>query len=319
MGRIMKNFLFFLLLVVLFMFLAAGCDSESRAVVDFSNTIAETQRQDDSGKRPLKAAVGAMVSPQETHEIYRQLFLYVSRRVGRELELVQRKTYAEVNELLGKKGLDLAFICSGPYVSGRKSLNLELLAAPQVQGGHVYRSYLIVKKTSPFTRLEDLKDRTFAFTDPASNTGRMAPTFWLAQLGERPESFFKDVIYTYSHDNSILAVARGLVDGAAVDSLIWDYYQEKDPVFTSKTKVIRRSEPFGIPPIVVPQALDPELKKHLRDIFFNMHMDPEGRQILSSLMIDRFIQPQDDWYQSVEVISRFGMHLAGSRDEFEKP
>jgi len=84
----------------------------------------------------------------------------------------------------------------------------------------------------------------FAFTDPDSNTGRLVPTFWLSQIGERPESFFSKTIYTYSHDNSILAVNRALVDGAAVDGLIWEYYHRKNPVFTSKTRVIRKSEPL---------------------------------------------------------------------------
>ena len=47
----------------------------------------------------------------------------------------------------------------------------------------------------------------------------MVPKYWLALIGERPETYFKSTNYTYSHDNSIIAVARSLVDGAAVHEL----------------------------------------------------------------------------------------------------
>jgi phosphonate transport system substrate-binding protein len=90
----------------------------------------------------------------------------------------------------------------------------------------------------------------FAFTDPDSNTGAMVPRFWLAQLGETPESFFSKTIFTYSHDNSILAVAKGLVDAAAVDGHQWEYFERFNPGYTSKTRVIRKSQPFGSPPLV---------------------------------------------------------------------
>ncbi len=43
-----------------------------------------------------------MVSPKETLELYRQLLTYLGQKTGKDLELVQRKTYGEVNELLGE-------------------------------------------------------------------------------------------------------------------------------------------------------------------------------------------------------------------------
>ncbi len=123
-----------------------------------------------------------------------------------------------------------------------------------------------------------------------------------SSLGGAPEDFFSKIIFTYSHDNSILAVARGLVDGASVDSLIWDYYQAKDSRWTSKTRIIRRSEPFGIPPVVVSPALDPAVKETLGTVLFTMHEDPQGKAILDELHVDRFVPPQAAWYESVKAL-----------------
>lgn len=119
-----------------------------------------------------------------------------------------------------------------------------------VRGEPFYLSYLIVNRNSAFQTIEDLKGRVFAFTDPESNTGALVPKYWLARIGQSPDRFFKETVYTYSHDNSILAVARGLVDGAAVDGHKWEYYNRRNPYYTARTRVIKKSEPVGAPPPV---------------------------------------------------------------------
>ncbi len=96
----------------------------------------------------------------------------------------------------------------------------------------------------------------------------------------------------------------GLVDGATVDSLIWEYYHHKDPVFTSKTRVIKKSIPYGIPPLVSHRELPSGLKKRIRKLVLSMHLDPKGREILKELMIDRFIKPQEDWYTGIRRMAR---------------
>ena len=297
---------FSLRFLIVFLLLTYGCGrSGDSQVVDFNKTIPV----DRPGEQPieqdsLRVAVAAMISPKETFGYYRQVLDYIGNHLGREVQLIQRKTYGEINELFGKGEIDLAFVCSGPYATAKKKYGFELLATPQVKGSHFYHSYLIVNKTSLFQRLEDLRGRVFAFTDPESNTGKLVPTYWLKQMGERPEPFFGKIIYTYSHDNSILAVARGLVDGATVDGLIWEYYNQKDPTFTSKTRIIRKSEPYGIPPLVASKNSPHKLKESMRRLLFSMHGDPEGQQILSELMIDRFIEPKEEWYDSIRQMKR---------------
>ena len=305
-----KNSLFILFLTIsasLSFLYACGGETDAR-VVDFSKTVVIEQPGKETSDNPtFRMAVAAMISPKDTFVYYRQLLDYIGHRLGREVQFIQRKTYGEINELLGKGQIDLAFICSGPYVAGKEKYGFELLATPEVQKSHFYQSYLIVNKTSRFRNLNDLRGHVFAFTDPDSNTGKLVPTYWLSQIDEQPETFFSKTIYTYSHDNSILAVAKSLVDGAAIDGLIWEYYHRKNPIFTSKTRIIRKSEPYGIPPIVASPFLAPDLKNRIRQVLFAMHRDPGGKKILEELMIDRFTSTQDAWYDSIR---NMGLEIA---------
>lgn len=306
MGR--KVFLFFTFLFVCGFppMIHHGCGSETDyKVIDFSETrpVDHPEKAQDKTDVP-RVAVAAMVSPRETLSFYRELLDFIGRELGLDVTLVQRRTYGEINELFPKMEIDLAFICTGPYTLGREVYGFEALATPVIRGEPFYRSYLIVHKDSALETLSDLEGRVFAFTDPDSNSGNLAPTFWLSEMGRTPERFFKDVIFTYSHDNSILAVAKGLVDGAAVDGHIWEFYNQRNPFYTSRTRVIKKSRPFGSPPLVASEYMDAGRKARISDIVLTMHEQPEGARILNELMIDRFVPPEEAWYAPVKDIYR---------------
>ncbi len=95
------------------------------------------------------------------------------------------------------------------------------------------------------------------------------------------------------------------MDGAAVDSLIWEYLDTKEQKWTGQTRVILKSDACAIPPVVVSPGIDHELKEKLRSAFLNMHSDPEGRKILKTVLIDRFTVIEDSAYDSIRQMEAF--------------
>ncbi len=260
-----------------------------------------------NGKLPLRVAIAAVISPRGTVQSYQPLLDYLGEKTSRPVELIQRQTYAEINDLIENGSVDLAFVCTGAYVVGQRDFGMELLVAPQVKGRTVYYSYIIVPADSRAESLDDLRGQVFAFSDPMSNTGYLALTYMLQQRGETPDSFFKKFIFTYSHDNSIKAVAEKLVGGAAVDSLVYHFTVEREPEYGQKTRVIEASPPYGIPPVVVHPALNPDLKAQLRSILLHMHEDKRGQEALREVDIDRFVSIDDSAYDSArEVVDAVG-------------
>ena len=280
--------------------LFSGCSKrEEPRKIDLERRSGQVVRTGDGAKQRLRVAVGGMITPKAGFGYYKQFLDYLGERTGRTVEFVDREDYAEINELVRTGQVDVAFVCGGPYVDGHKAFGMELLAAPQAYGKAVYYSYIIVPKNSAVTKFRELKGKTFAFTDPLSNSGKLVPTYMLAKMGETPDRFFKKYIFTKKHDMSIKAVAQGVVDGAAVDSLIWEYENRTSPEFTSGTKIIERSPPYGIPPVVVRKGLDPELKERVRQVFLDAHRDEQGAGILKGMMVDRFVRIEDSAYDSI--------------------
>lgn len=254
---------------------------------------------------PLRIAVAAIISPKGTAESYGALAAYLGDALGRPVELVQRRTYAEVNDLIAAHSVDVAFVCTSAYVSGNDEFGMELLAAPQIDGKRVYYSRLIVPSDSTADDISDLRNKVFAFTDPMSHSGRVYPTYLVQQLGETPDTFFARTFFTYSHDKAIRAVAEGLADGAAVDSLVLDHALERNASLRGQLKVIHQSPAYGIPPVVVPprpEGVSPQQRALLQDALLTMHTNAEGRRILVDLGIEKFVPIDDSAYDSVRAL-----------------
>jgi phosphonate transport system substrate-binding protein len=247
---------------------------------------------------PLRVAVAAVISPRGTVESYQALLDYLAKKLDRPVELVQRRTYAEINDLVESGLVDMAFVCTSAYVAGHDKFGMELLAAPQVNGETVYYSVLVVPADSLAQSMADLQGKVFAFTDPISNTGRNYPTYLVQQLGSTPEQFFARTFFTYSHDDALRAVASGLADGAAVDSLVYDFAILREPELAQQTRIIHRSPPFGIPPVVVRPGLRPQLKADLQSLLIDMGNGAEGRQALQVIGVEKFVVIDDADYNS---------------------
>lgn len=276
---------------------------------DVSVALAKRTSQRDTPALPPDAskfrfAVAPVLSPRATLENYEALAAYLGERLERNVELIQGKSYAEINSLVRSGDVSLALVCSGAYVVGRREFGMEALAVPVVNGGKTYRSYLIVPASSTASKWDDLRDKTFAFTDPLSNSGRLVPVYVLSQMGTTPEKFFRDSVFTYSHDKSIGAVAEGLVSAAAVDSLVYDFMVQRDPFLDDRVKVIWRSPPYGINPMVVHPNVSPERRHKLEAVFLGMSSDPRGQEVLKRLGIDSFDRAEPQSYDKIEAMIR---------------
>jgi phosphonate transport system substrate-binding protein len=282
--------------------LVSGCAKQvPNDVIDLSN-LQELPQNGDAQITPLRLAVANVISPEGTLESYEKLLTYLGNELGRPIELVQRRTYAETNDLVRNGEVDLAFVCTSAYVVGKEEFGMQLLVAPIVNGEAVYYSELIVPAESNADTMEDLEGAVFAFTDPMSNSGRVYPTSVILGMGETPETFFSRTFFTYSHDQAILAVANGLADGAAVDSLVLDYALRRDPSLVDKLRVIHRSPAFGIPPVVVSSSISPQLFVDLQDLLLQVHLDQDGREALDELDIDQFVVIDDSAYDTVRAL-----------------
>jgi phosphonate transport system substrate-binding protein len=288
----------FFLLLLLFLAACAPQNTQPAGTVDLSD-LQPLPTPAGYEFVPLRLAVAAVISPKGTLESYSPFIEYIEKKLNRPIELIQRRTYLEVNDLLEHGEVDVAFVCTSAYVEGHDTFGMELLAAPQVDGKIVYNSILIVPADSPAQNMTDLRGKVFAFTDPISLSGRVYPTSMIHALHFTPEEFFSRTFFTYSHDEAIRAVANKVTDGAAVDSLVLQFALERDSALKDKIRVIHISPDFGIPPVVVSPFTRPQVKMEIQSLLLGMSSDPDAREALAAMGVDQFVLIEDRAYDSV--------------------
>ena len=223
---------------------------------------------------------------------------YLEESTGRSVELVTRRTYQEISALLISSQLDGAWICSPPFLT--YETQLELLAVPIWNGKPLYRSYLIADAHREASSIDDLAGDIHAFSDPDSNSGYVATAAELARKGLRPETFFRQIFFTYGHENVVRAVASGLAQSGSVDGYVYEVLKEVEPALTNVTRVVRPSPWYGFPPIAGPlAAVGTKRRDQLHKALVTMHEDSKGKELLKTLRLDAFADEPPSLFDAV--------------------
>lgn len=231
-------------------------------------------------------------------ELLERLQSYLARVCGRPVQLIQRRTYQEITALLVSGQLDAAWICGYPYLRYRDQL--QLLALPVWNGRPLYQSYLIVDANRTVPDVDALRGDIHAFSDPDSNSGYLVTTALLAGRKLRPSEFFSRFYFTYGHRNVVRAVSSGLAQSGSVDGYVWEVLNNTEPELTKRTRILRRSEWLGFPPIAGPaHPRNADATALLTDALLKMDGDEKGKQILAMLQLDGFRRNEPSLFNTI--------------------
>ncbi len=247
--------------------------------------------------RPLRFATTPVFLDDEALSLQRWQ-RYLEARLARPVDFVQRANYRDITDLLLAGTVDCAWICGFPYVRHRAAL--QLVAVPLYEHVPLYHSYLIVPRDDTASRsIAGLRNRVFAYSDPDSNSGWLAPQVALRERGIDPGGFFRRTFFTWGHRKVVQAVAVGLAQGGAVDGYVWDTLARNHSDLTGATRIVERYGPFGFPPIVA--RVETPVVAELRRVLLGMAGDAEGRTLLGLLNLDGFAPASPALFASIEA------------------
>lgn len=251
-----------------------------------------------------KLTIGLIPSEdsQAMIEASKQVLSTLEKQLGMPVVPFVATDYNGIIEALRAGKLDVAYLGPFSYVLATSVADVEAFAVAVTKktGQSAYKSVILARKDSGIRQLADLKGRTFAFVDPSSASGHLFPKAGLEQAGFEPGKLFSRVIFSGSHDASILAVENHKVDAAAVADRIFASAVAKGLVKQDEFEVVWSSRPIPESPMVWRKALDPALKQKVATALASIKDVPWGDQGV----LDGFQPTTDAAYDVVRDTAR---------------
>ncbi len=259
------------------------------------SSMATSAMSQEKWPEELTFGVIPVASSKNMSDSFGELTAHLEKSLGVKVKLQVAGDYSGVITGMQHKHIDLAYFGPKSYCEASKRANAEALVVEVGESGVAgYHGYIISKKGSGLKTIEDLKGKTWAFTDPQSTSGTLVPTVYFNDINIQPDTYFAKVIYSGSHEASILSVKAGKVDAASTNDL--DFQRGLGRQWTNDDfNIIWTSDLIPGSPMAVRSDLPVSLKMAIKGAFIS-YDDKEG---LDKLKISGYAPGNDKMYDGI--------------------
>ena len=279
---------------------SATCAATSAATA----ALVAAHLKDVPGKRlVLTFGIQPQWSREQMQKLFGPLMAYLSQQTGHEFRLRVTEDYGALLDEMNSGLIDIAKFSPYGYVLAKKTSGVHIFATELTYGRPWYRGYIIARKDRHFTSIEDLRGKSFCYTDPNSTSGFIYPRALLIERGFDPNAYFRDVRYAGSHDICIRGVAGGDVDAGATWDVALDDMSESKlfGVDGDELMVLHKTERIPNDAYAARPGLDEAVVQQIQQALLALSRDKKrlGEVIDWKTRIDGFVPGEDAAYEVV--------------------
>jgi len=247
-----------------------------------------------AGPRFIANARMYSVSP-EVAALWRQLLSAIIARAGVSAVVIDYPAPAPLADLWSRPDKAAVFMCGLPFSRAEPQpvlMSAPVPSAPEFQGQPQYWSDFVVREDSAFRTLEDTFGARLAFTVPDSQSGCLAALSHFMSLPPRATPLYREVIApTITPLANVTAVVEDRADVAPIDAYALRLLRAYRPDLASKIRVLAKTAPTPIPPLIASQAMPA-----LQAAFLEAHQIDSIKPLMDQLLLQRFARPDAGAY-----------------------
>jgi phosphonate transport system substrate-binding protein len=252
------------------------------------------------GMKVLKLGLVPYVSEATMRATHGKLAAHLAKELGVELELVVGQSYDDVGDLLAKGVIDFAELSPYVYVRTKERVKLRPLVMAIADGSDTAAGYIVVRRDSPFQRVEDLKGQIFGYVDRASTTGFLFPRKSLRDHGLDPDKDVQTEILG-NHEAVLNGVLDGKVAAGGTYQGAFAALRLSKGVDPLTFRVIAKTSRSPRDLYVARADLAPELGDAVARLLMDVSSrSAEGRELLAPMGINGYVPADDRAYAEVE-------------------
>lgn len=236
-------------------------------------------------------------------EAYSSFLKEMGKETGYSFVWLGSKSYDDVIDKIRTGMADIGYVGPFAYVDAQDDFGVNLICRTlSEESEEFYHSMIVTRKDSGIHKLEELKGKIIAFTDPKSTSGYLFPMAQLKKTG-LSLSDFSDVKFLKRHANSLLAVYQGHVDAGATSITAVG----KTDINMDEIAIIWESAPIYRGPWIARKDLPVETFTKIQTAMLKIGApgNPENDAIFNELTTKGFIQGKDSDYDNVREVIRF--------------
>ncbi len=243
---------------------AMYCDADGDLVADAPTDPAQFVNPDT-----LFFAYTPVEDPAIYEDIWDPFLEHLSNVTGKQIRFFAVQSNSAQVEAMRSGRLHIAGFSTGPTpfaVNLAGAVPFAIMGNDEGNFGYTLQVY--VQADSPYQELADLKGARVAHTSPTSNSGHQAPEALFPDEGLIPGTDY-EILFSGSHDNSLLGVVAGDYDAAPVASEVVERMAARGLYDPEEVRIIYETNVFPTTSYNYVYNLDPELVELIREAFFS--------------------------------------------------
>ena len=237
------------------------------------------------------------VSPQAA-ALWHRLLGAIIEHSGLDIELHDHTAPAPIDELWQRSDKAAVFMCGLPF--SRSDPRPELIAAPvpsppEFRSLPQYWSEMVVLKDSALQTIEDTFGGRIALTVPDSQSGCLAALYYLMTKARAFPPYREVITPRVTPLGAMSAVIDGAAEVAPIDSYAYCLLRKDRPDLTSQLRVVGRTAPTPIPPLVSSRTGFEKLQA----VFLEAHEISTIQPVMADLLLERFVLPDPHSYDAL--------------------
>lgn len=235
---------------------------------------------------------------------WRELFQWIAGCAGIDLEVIEHRPPAGLDELWMRRDLGAATMCGYPLATWNDGPRPEPLVAPvpspeAFAGRAVYWTDIVVRADSRFERDDDLAGMRFGWTAERSQSGYQAPRrHFAARALARGGRFFGTVVGPLLTPRRVVeSILDGSIDAGPLDAYWHALLRLHEPGTAARLRVVARTEDSPIPCLVSAHAIPQVQRGRLIQAFLDAAGASGLRVVLADLALAGFVRVTVDRYE----------------------
>ncbi len=240
------------------------CDADGDLVAD-----APTDESQWVNPDTLFFAYTPVEDPAIYEDIWDPFIQHLSEVTGKNVRFFAVQSNSAEVEAMRSGRLHIAGFSTGPTpfaVNLAGAVPFAIMGNESGRFGYTLQVY--VRAESDIQEITDLAGKVVAHTAPTSNSGHQAPSALFPRLGVVPGEDY-EIVFSGSHDNSILGVVAGDYDAAPVASEVVERMAARGLYDPEELRIIYETNPFPTTSYNYAYNLHPDLVEKIKEAFFS--------------------------------------------------